>query len=92
MNAQQAQRWERTREAGKGKFILYYGVLGWGLIAGLLFSIIDLALHAESFSWDGVMINLIIFPLGGIWMGHWLWKKAERGYEQHLKSKKGTEA
>ena len=86
MNAQQAQIWERTRQVGKRKFILYYGVLGWGLIAGLLFSLIDLALHSESFSWNSVMINLIIFPLGGIWMGNWLWKRTERGYEQCMKS------
>ncbi len=91
MNAQQALRWERTRQIGRRKFVLYYGVLGWGLICGILYSFIDLLLHKESFSWDGFMINLIVFPLGGIWMGNWLWKKTERGYGQYMKTAKEDE-
>ena len=86
MKARQALRWERTRQVGRRKFILYYGVLGMGLIGGMLYSIIDLLRHNEPFSWGGFMVPLIVFPLGGIWWGSWMWKRSESEYGEYMKN------
>lgn len=91
MKARQALRWERIRQVGRRRFVLYYGVLGMGLIGGLLYSLIDLLYHHKPFSWEEFMIPLIVFPLGGICWGNWLWKRSESEYKKNAPAKEDTQ-
>ena len=34
---QQFQKWEKTRQGGRTRFVWLYGVLGWGVTCGILF-------------------------------------------------------
>ena len=44
MNEKQNNKWEKTRQMGKKKFVFYYGVLFWGLLTGLIFPLVRLIL------------------------------------------------
>lgn len=37
MNEAQADKWRKTRLMGKAKYVMYYGVVTWGLMLTLFF-------------------------------------------------------
>jgi hypothetical protein len=86
MNRQRIERrldrWERIRAAGRKRFIVLWGVLGWGVCSALLFSVWIIRSEHESF-WSGVgtaAVSLIVFPLGGIFFGYMTWIMCECMY------------
>jgi hypothetical protein len=78
-------KWERTRAKGRNRFIWVTGVLCWGVLTGLVWSVV----MAMFQGWDrlGVLIPiaLIAFPIGGYWFGSNVWRKTEERYDEHLK-------
>lgn len=69
---------DKIRKLGRGKFVLRYGVLGWGISTAILFSLI----MGFTEGWDGFVFKLIpaliIFPLGGFVWGRFMWAFLER--------------
>jgi hypothetical protein len=67
---------------GCSKFVLLFGVLGWGVPTGILFALIQ----AYREGWDGFLpklaIALVIFPLGGILWGRVMWWMMQRQREK----------
>jgi hypothetical protein len=65
-------------QLSRTQFVLRYGVLGWGLPVAILFSLIQ----GYRDGWDGFLFQLIaalvLFPLGGILYGRYMWKVLER--------------
>src|SRR5688572_26637056 len=78
----QLRRWERVRAAGRKRFILLWGVLGWGVSTGLLFSATIIPSERPSFSTAvvTVVVSVILFPLGGFFFGYWLWQVGNWNY------------
>lgn len=72
------ERWTKIRERGRKRFVLLYGVLGWGVPTALLFTI----WNGFAEGWDGLLakllISLVIFPIGGIFWGMLMWAFLER--------------
>lgn len=82
-------KWKEVRKKGKKNFIIYKGIIGWGLTTGILFSIFQL------FLLDGLClyqlltgnslakfaVNILLFMLaGGIFFGPILWAINEKQY------------
>lgn len=73
------KKWEETREAGRASFVLRYGVLAWGVTTGLLFTLIRvLEEGADANVPLTLATSLLLFPLGGILWGHFMWWFCEK--------------
>jgi hypothetical protein len=66
------------RSGGRRRFVLLYGVLGWGVSTAILFSL----WQGYADGWDGFVFKLItalvLFPLGGVLWGRFMWWFMER--------------
>ncbi|MCK8824934.1 hypothetical protein [Fuchsiella alkaliacetigena] len=79
------QRWEEIREMGKKKFVWTHGVLRWGVLVAVAWSIINQGLRdgldlMGFLSLDFLVrlgISLVIFGVAGYFWGRMLWKKME---------------
>ncbi len=87
-----SSKWERIRTKGKWRFIVLYGVLGWGVTTGFLFAVVfPFALSMASSRatpakethvsfWGTLPLSLILFPIGGIAWGLFMWSANEKAY------------
>ena len=79
------ERWEKTRAIGKQRFILFYGVLFWGVLTALLVSSFSLVIGSELFPLGKTaLISTLVLPLAGIFWGWMMWNYAESLYRRHL--------
>ncbi|TFB19516.1 hypothetical protein E3U55_10145 [Filobacillus milosensis] len=82
------EKWGRIREKDKKHFIIYYGVLGWGLSTAILvFFIGEIADHGLTFAdyftgeWiKSLLIAFMSFMLGGVVFGYMMWGVYENNY------------
>lgn len=88
-NKNRFEKWGKTREKGKIHYIFYYGVLGWGLTAGILSFFFNNTIlkHGLNFSkyFTGDWITSLVFCLfscflGGIVFGYLMWGTNENHY------------
>jgi hypothetical protein len=74
-----AARRERIIGMGKRRYILIFGVLGFGLAFGLGIAIAGIVAH-ESAGWVGAAIKVVLVSLlGGWWHGARTWNESFRG-------------
>lgn len=66
------RRWARIRVGGRAKFILIYGVLGWGGLVAVLWVV------AMSLLGHDRLLVAAIFPVGGVLWGWLMWDELER--------------
>jgi hypothetical protein len=80
MTAAEAAKWEKVRGRGKKRYVLVTGVLLWGVVTGIVWSIVMSAVQG----WDRLplylILALILFPIGGIFFGLQMWKILESRY------------
>jgi hypothetical protein len=73
-----SEKWTDLSKLGRKRFVLFYGVLGWGIPTAILFALIQSYLDG----WDQFPYHLtqalLIFPLGGVVWGRVMWKFLER--------------
>jgi hypothetical protein len=73
-----SEKWVKLSKMGRSRFVLLYGVLGWGVPTAILFSL----LRGYERGWAefpvNLVLSLIMFPLAGIVWGRWMWKFLER--------------
>jgi hypothetical protein len=73
MSVSNSGKWEKLSKLGRSQFVLRYGVLGWGIPTAILFALWQS--YANGF--DGFLFKLIpaliLFPLGGILWGRFMW-------------------
>jgi len=75
-------KWERTRAKGRTRFVLVFGVLFWGVLVAIFFSLAMGALVPGSQFGLILGLALIFFPIGGIFWGLSVWRLTERKYLQ----------
>ncbi|TNE63956.1 MAG: hypothetical protein EP335_08205 [Alphaproteobacteria bacterium] len=81
----QLDRWEKIRRGGRMRYILLYGVLGWGLPTLLLFSLIRGWVEGRVESILATVfdpMHLVIWALAGVVFGALMWRWSERIYER----------
>lgn len=74
-------KWKEIRKRGFYRFILVRGVLGWGLGAALLYSIL-MWLVSDQDIHRLLLLALVLFPPGGLVWGAIMWWFIERKYRQ----------
>ncbi|TKB03725.1 hypothetical protein E5672_06465 [Alteromonas portus] len=75
-------KWAKTREKGKQRFVLVNGVLGWGIPTAILWAVLMEFIEPLENIWVRPIIALIIFPIAGIAFGHLTWNRSEKTYEK----------
>jgi hypothetical protein len=88
MKETQKIRWEKTKARGKKKYIIYNGILGWGIPTAILFTLITTLMDNKSITFNqelykSFLISLITFSVGGILFGFWTWHWIERLYRKN---------
>jgi len=61
----------------KWKYILLYGE-GWAACLFIITLLLDRFWHHEKIDAAAIIIGLAIYPLGGIFFGHYLWALRQR--------------
>lgn len=75
-------KWERTRSKGKWNFALKYGVLFWGLLTAVLFSLF-FSISLKDISFFGILpVAIAIFPFAGFFWGVAFWNFMEKTYQK----------
>lgn len=74
------EHWSQVRERGVSRFILWRGLVGFGLPFAALISILNFALDDQPFETQGFLIRFII---GGSVFGALTWRWHERKYRNH---------
>lgn len=90
MNEIQMNKWEKVREKGKKHYIIFNGVIGWGIPTGVLFTIINALINDKSIGLNDEFVilfvtSMIMFPIGGILFGLWNWNSFEKNYQKSRK-------
>lgn len=74
-------KWERVRAAGRDRFVMRCGVLGWGVPTAILYSLAGLLWERGLGEFAlRLAISLLLFPLGGYFWGAIMWRHFEAAY------------
>ena len=78
MSKSKLEQLAKIRAMGRRKFVLYYGVLGWGVSTAILFA--GLEAHSKGFGYflPSLAAALVLYPLAGIVWGRFMWWYFER--------------
>ena len=68
---------------GKKRYILLHGMLGWGLLTASLVTIWSFYTK-EKMTTAEVIIPFVVFPIGGIFWGAWMWSIMKKKYSAVL--------
>ena len=79
LDAESYDRWRKYHDGGKMRYVILFGVLGWGLITAFLFSVYPL-LFGNPFDWSRALSSFVAFPIGGIFWGLYTWHSMEKRY------------
>jgi hypothetical protein len=84
LHEQFVAKWERTRRKGRHHFIWLYGVLGWGVSTGVVFTLIMFlaspAKQPKTLAF--IAVNATLWLLGGYIWGAVMWTWGEWKYEK----------
>ena len=88
MNSIKRERWSQTRELGKQRFILRFGVLQWGITTGVCFWLlrtwreIGSGGYVEQLSSNlgGLVSGVLIFSVVGALFGLITWNNLEKQF------------
>jgi hypothetical protein len=72
---------EKIITKGKWHFVLWRGVVGWGITTAILFKLIMFFLEGRPFT-DALLTAFIMFPTGGILFGLTMWFVMKRNYDK----------
>ena len=78
-------KWEKNRKKGFIRFILVWGVLGWGLSTGIIFSLVFSMLVPATLQARVWCLSIPAFAFGGILFGATFWLVMEWLYHRSKK-------
>lgn len=81
MRKEQIMKWEATRTMGRNAFILKFWVLGWGVTTALFNTVIRWWWFEETL-FPLLGKSLVLFPIGGYFLGAFLWRYTERKWHK----------
>jgi hypothetical protein len=79
-NVERQQQWPVTRQQGKWPFVIKRGVIGFGLVAATIVSLLKWYFDPVFRPEIVIPINFILYPLLGVWVGVMTWRSAEKQY------------
>jgi len=81
-----AAKWEKNRSKGRTHFVWFRGVLGWGLPMFVIMTAFNLRRAPSSLTLT-LIVNAIIWPIGGYIWGAWMWAASEKAYKRYTEQK-----
>lgn len=78
-------RWGETRAKGFLRFLLLYGVLAWGLGSAVAFTLLG-SLFAGPVFPQLFVRSVVLFGVGGVGWGLFVWLLCELGYVRHCRA------
>ncbi|RJX37662.1 hypothetical protein D3P09_22070 [Paenibacillus pinisoli] len=82
------EKWEQTRAKGKKNYVIFNGLLGWGIPMALLYTAVwtyiqhqEIAFNQELY--QTLIISLVIFSVAGVGFGIWTWNTTEKQYQKY---------
>ena len=79
LDAKSYRRWQKAREGGKMRYVILNGVLGWGLLTASMFTMVPV-LMGEPFDSLRAALSFVLFPIGGILFGTYMWSHMEKRF------------
>jgi len=70
--------WTEIRKKGEKHYILFYKVLGWGLLTGILFQVIQHFVFGRPVTIESALIIAVVFAVCGFLFGKVMWNSNER--------------
>lgn len=83
MDQKQYEKWGMIRERGQRQFIWVQGVLMWGIVTGILWSVAMSYYLPSEHIYVRPIIALILFPVSGYFGSKWTWKRNEEKYHAY---------
>ncbi len=81
------QKWETTRQKGKGRFILLHGVLGYGVPMFFVMTFVVNRQPERALTLSSIIISAVVWLLGGAAFGVAMWALNEGRYKKALATK-----
>lgn len=75
------ERAARLIRQGRPRFVLLYGVIGWGVPVAIGAAVNEAFNSGMPGFLRQLAIGLVVFPLAGILFGTWLWRRMVRMHE-----------
>ncbi|MFP4325543.1 MAG: hypothetical protein ACLFP9_05960 [Desulfonatronovibrio sp.] len=88
MKEKRIQKWESTRQKGKLRFIILYGVVGWGFGMAIIVPAIRSILFGTQIDMPQLLSGIVVFPIIGSIFGLVLWHISEIEYHNHQRKNK----
>lgn len=86
------KKWEITRRKGKKRFMIINGALAWGIPTAVLWILGMSYMNPEFSTLFMSIVALIVFPIGGLLWGKFMWEWTEKAYGKHMQSSNETES
>jgi len=81
MSNNQKQKLHAIISKGKWHFILFRGVIAWGLMTAILFNVFQYFLNDWQYP-KNMWTSFIVFPIGGVAWGHFMWFYFNNKYQR----------
>lgn len=88
MNRKQYEKWSTIRKKGRRHFIWFQGVLFWGIITGIMWSVAMAYYSPSEHIYIRPMIALTVFPISGYFGSKWTWNRNEQKYGDYDRDNK----
>jgi hypothetical protein len=75
-----AENWAKASKLGRTRYILRYGVVGWGIPVAFLFSLIQAFIDGWNTFVPRLGTSLILFPVVGILVGLITWTQMKQNF------------
>ncbi|QYR19613.1 hypothetical protein KZ483_17105 [Paenibacillus sp. sptzw28] len=92
MKEKQKRKWEKLRAKGKKNFIIFNGVISWGVPTAILYTFLmsfmeNYSLRFNRDFFEMLILSIVLFPFGGIFFGLWVWSWTEKQYRKNSENK-----
>ncbi|MDQ1909881.1 hypothetical protein RAC89_05090 [Paenibacillus sp. GD4] len=77
MSKEKMNKWGQTRRMGKAKYVMYYGVLLWGVSFTILTTAVEW-MTQQSFTGSWLTIRLLVFSVLGFFIANFGWERKEK--------------
>ncbi len=72
MSGHKSEKLRALVEKGKWSYVFKHGVLGWGVLTAILWSVIMHFIDRMPFT-ESILLALVLFPVGGLFWGLFMW-------------------
>ena len=89
MKDDQFKAWKQTRAKGKLNFILFSGVLSYGLPMFIIMAFMNKP-FTDGFTSEAAIVHCVVWPLAGLLFGVLMWYITESKYKKELAKRINT--